>query len=351
MATNDPFTAARAAATADLQGLLDTTGDAPEGSGGTETQGLAPTPPFKVDDEDETSPVAAAEATAVADEAAPAVTPPPTPVEEAALTPTPDKGEPKAWTLKHRGKEVVISSEHEVVELAQKGFDYQVKTTELQREKGELHAQWAKKEAALRQFLQSKDMVRAYLNDLEAMDETPGADEPLTVAQAQQMVTQRVTDALKQEREERARQTYTAQVDQLTQHYRSEVDQAITSAVTTHPILKDAVEGIEVLLLADIAPRVAEMIRENPEVPVDLVEVKQMIAAAAGKRAERFTALTVNATKQAAVNAARLKQTSPAPAGGVAPSQRPARPQQFKLGGKELVNAAIADLQRGGARP
>lgn len=349
----DPFTAAREQAVSDLQGMMDGTGNAPGTPVGTETKGNAPTiPPFSLDEEEgnvEASVTAVGEEAAASDDPSPASTTPSTSVEVPTPKPTPE-GEPKSWTLKHRGKEVVVSDENEVRELAQMGYDYRFKTAELQKEKAEFHSQWERKETALKQFLRNKDMVRAYLNDLEQMESgDPSGDEPLTVAQAQHLVETRVNAALQKEREDRARQTYTAQVAQLTTQYRTDVDSAISTAVTSHPILGEAVEGIEVLLLADIAPRVSAMIMADPETPVDMGEVKALIAAAAARRAQRLDALTVNVKKQTAVDAARLRKNSPAPSGGVAPSQRPARPQQFKMGSKELVNAAIADLQRGGA--
>ena len=346
MSTQDPFTLAREQATGDLQGMMDG-GNAPAAVVAENKGPQVPALPALGDDEVDSGD-ASGEATAVAADPDPSVATPTSAAEGQPETPLTPEVKPINWTLKHRGKEVTISTETELRELAQKGFDYQFKTAELAKEREAESASWAKKEAALRQFLGSKDMVRAYLADLEQLGaDSPAPDEAITAAQAQQIADQRVREALTQEREARAKQAYTAQVNQLTDHYRSEVDQAISSALGEHKILAETVEGVEVLLLADIAPVVAARIQADPETPVDLAEVRQLIAASAAKRAGRIVAAQSAAKTQAAIEAARLRKSSPAPAGGGAPRPTAPKAANFKLGSKGLVDAAIADLSGG----
>lgn len=345
----DPFATAREQAIADLQVTVDpghaAVSPETEASGVAVLEGDTSTEGTVVESVAASTP-ASAEATAVADEADPGDRTQ-TPVTEVPAPTPPTEVEPKVWTLKHRGKEVPISHESEVVELAQKGFDYQVKTQELAQKERALEAKWAEKEAALRQFLGKKEMVRAYLEDLESLGLEADPNEPLTAAQAQTLVHQGVEQALMREREERSRQAYQFQVTSMTNTYRAEVDQAISHALTSHPALSQFVDGVEVLLLADVAPQVAARIQANPDIPVPIEEVKGLIAAAAERRAGKLKALEVNAQKVAAVQAAAMKKSSPAPAGGSPARQAPAPQKSFKLGDKNLVNAAIADLQRG----
>lgn len=344
----DPFAVAREQAIADLQVTVDGghTIAGTEASGVAAHEGDTSTEGTVVDDV-ATSTLAEGETTAVVEDPTPGDPATPVSVTDPAQKPT-TPVELKTWELKHRGKVVPISDESEVVELAQKGFDYQTKTQELAQRERELEAKWAEKEAALRQFLGKKEMVRAYLEDLETLDlGGPDPDQPLTAAQAQALVAQEVGKAREADKQAQAKQAYSFQVNTLTHQYRTEVDKAVSDALAANPALGQFIDGVEVLLLADVAPVVAAQIQANPDVPVDLKEVKALIAAAAVKRAGKLKALEVNAQKVAAVAAAKMKQSSPAPAGG-SPAKQAAAPQaKFKLGDKGLLNAAIADLQKG----
>lgn len=284
-----------------------------------------------------------------------------TPAETPAAPPTTTDA-PVVWKLKRNGQVVELTDAEEVRRLAEQGYDYTQKTQKVSARERELNALQERilaerqaEQARMREFLGNKEIVRAYLDELEAA--TPASASPqgnpneelVTVAQAQALAQRAAVEAATRlQAEERARMTQAVEAARLksqTESYQKQLNETIAGVVKAHPELGD-IDGISRLLLDDIAPTVIARIQEAPNVEVPFEEVAALLTEKAAARAAKEQARLKRYADMALVRAAKEKpKVQPAPPGGSAPAVSATPPRPLKLGSRELTQSVTAELE------
>jgi len=217
--------------------------------------------------------------------------------------------------------------------------DYTQKTQTLAAEKKAIEAErqsWQQKEKAHQSEL---DAIDQFLRDKAALDQyiqkafgsvvpvapvtidpnrSPTADEVAQIARynAEQVriANQRDIAALRQEQAQSAERLVEAQKASQRAQLSDAIDRHITSLVAKNPLLRKF-EGIEDELIGMAA-------KYNPR---GLDEGLQRITEAAERKLATVKSIVEDEKKAAAIEAARLKKTSPEPAGGTAPAAAPSQ--------------------------
>lgn len=209
--------------------------------------------------------------------------------------------------------------------------DYTKKTTEIAEYRRQIDAEVA-------QYREQISEVQKFFADARVQQALAGLragvtdpNQPLTTAQAQQLMTNQA-QSQQQALEARLQAiTQDIEVRTLAGQYKQEIDSTLSALTTKHPVLAD-IEGIETILRQKVAA----------QEPQSLDDAKRMFGEVAAQVAQRLESRFQTQQKQAAVQRTQLAKGGIEPPGGtVVPMQGE---KQFKLGSKDLLNAAVADL-------
>ncbi len=267
-----------------------------------------------------------------------------TPAPAAQATPVESKEEPVAqkWTFTRKGQQVEITDAQQAAELIRQGYDYTQKTMELAEYRRQA-------EAHLRQVLTNPQLLRAQLAEIERLQgpvapapQAPAPDDLVTVEQHQQLLRAQLEQTQRQTQAYVNQALLRAETNRYAEEYTGEVNRHM-SVLTGEkfPILKD-VDKIEKLILDDVSDMVKARIAMNPETPVEIGEVKTLIAQVAEKRATKLQARLKEHQKMEAVRAAKVTKQGIEPAGGAPPA--PKASPSYKLNDPRLTELIISDL-------
>jgi len=319
MSEIDVFSAASAAATADLAAPEASAQSAPAAA--TETPAPAPESVTA-----EPQPEAAApEASAPATEATP-------PEEEVELT----------WN----GQKVRLPKS-EAISLAQRGYDYSQKTAALAQARREFEAQKVQldREAAeLRQVLSDPQQLRqlvqwaAQQHPPEALDPNAG----VTTQQAQELIASQMQQLQQKVQTDIRRAQLELESNRLEQEYKVAIGTHMNQLFTKHPVLQD-VEGMDQLLKQEALAYQQSQLAANPGKEVTLDEIKGVMAKAAERRSQKLAARFENQLKQSAVQKATVINNG-IDAGGSPAAQAASKPP--KLFSPEFRQMIEEDLRR-----
>ena len=245
--------------------------------------------------------------------------------------------------LKYKGQSVRMP-EDEVINLAQKGYDYSQKTAELAREREFISTQRAQLDqqaAELRQVLSDPQQLRQLVQ--WAAEQQPDALDPnlaVTAQQTQQMIEKNLGQMQRQVQTEIKRAQLELETNRLEQEFTGSINQHLKQTLDKYPVLQD-VEGMDQLLRREALTYQQAKLAANPGTEVTLPEVLDVMAKAAQRQATRIESRFQNMLKANAVRQSTVVRNG-IEAGGSAPQPTPSAP--LKLFSKELRQLAIQDV-------
>ncbi len=301
--------------------------------------------------------------TAPAAEPTPAPTPPQEaqPVAEVEPEATPvSSPTPAAFPgveIKHRGKTVVIDDPDDLKALAQKGYDYTAKTTEVAEAKRQLEAReqaWLQREQQVVEFLADKSRVAAYLQQSSGQPTTPAPapvgqspDDLLTVGQVQQLLAQQQQQfaaAMQQEVSHvREQMPQVAELVQVRQAWAQDVDQHLAGLQQKYPELQ-AMDDYAVAMKT----RMRDYLQANPGQVSNLETAKAIIHDWSKGQALKIRQLIASQTKSTLARQASTAKPAILPPGGATTTQSGVDTSGLKVGDPRLTAIVAAALQ--GAR-
>ena len=248
----------------------------------------------------------------------------------------------------------------QVIEYAQKGFDYTQKSMALaaERQQFEVGAKQFVEQMRTQQAAREEQILAALRDEQaaqrliawargQALTQTgaapaPASDDILTAQQVQQLVQSQVESARARDRQEYDLKIAAANAQLATNRYQQEyvadIRGTVTQLASKYPALADAYGGeLEEVLKKDVR----EQLLDSPT--DDINHARTLLINAARTRAERLQKLITNHTKTAVARQGRLVTSSPEPPGGTPPATSPSKP--LSLNSPELRALVLAAIQ------
>lgn len=226
-------------------------------------------------------------------------------------------------------------------ELTAREQSYQTEITRLQGEQAQIDAflrNQAAIEAYQRQAFGANQMQPPQLDP----SRPPTAQEVAQIAaynaeQVRLATVRETSDQLQAMRNELAQQARQAQETIVKERVGNEVDTHVAALVKRYPILSKVSEDVAEELIG-------EALKFGP--PANMDEAKARLTQVAESRVARIQTLLKESQKQEAVAAAKLRQSSTEPPGGIPAKAPPGRKLSLDpRGRKDLIDAGIADVQ------
>jgi hypothetical protein len=188
-------------------------------------------------------------------------------------------------------------------------------------------------------------MLEAYLREMDQQPANPSDDELVTVAQARAIAQRDYEQRHQADRAKAAQALSKVQFERMRDDFSHKVDTTLGDLRSSHKELQE-IDGIDTLLLNDIAPDLVARIKEDPSTAVPFEDVQAMLKEAASTRATKERERLDKHAKMAVARAAKAKpKVQPVPAGGQTATSGPSKPKQFKLGTRDLMEQAMADYR------